>query len=132
MTSNKKAVLDHVGNQSTKLIDISNQIWAAEETAFEEHSSAKLLADYAEANGFRVERGVAEIPTAFVATYGSGNPVIGILGEFDALPGLSQKTVPIKDPLHAGKPGYGCGHNLFGTASLGAAISIKQMIKRAS
>jgi aminobenzoyl-glutamate utilization protein B len=130
MTASKKAVVGHVGNQSAKLIDISNQIWAAEETAFEEHSSAKLLADYAEANGFKVERGVAEIPTAFVATYGSGSPVIGILGEFDALPGLSQKAVPVKDPLHAGKPGHGCGHNLFGTASLGAAVSIKQMIEQ--
>ena len=130
MTPGKKAVVDLVGNQSAKLIDISNQIWAAEETAFEEQASSKLLADYAEANGFKVERGVAEIPTAFVATYGSGSPVIGILGEFDALPGLSQKTVPVKDPLHVGKPGHGCGHNLFGTASLGAAVSIKQMIEQ--
>ncbi|MEM7657032.1 MAG: amidohydrolase [Bacteroidota bacterium] len=64
-----------------------------------------------------------------VAEYGSGSPVIGILGEFDALPGLSQKTVPTKDPLNAGQPGHGCGHNLFGVASLGAAISIKELIE---
>jgi aminobenzoyl-glutamate utilization protein B len=124
----KKAVIDNIQVQSPKLIDISNRIWAAEETAFNEHQSSKLLADYAEANGFKVERGVAEMPTAFVATYGSGSPVIGILGEFDALPGLSQKAVPTKDPLHAGAPGHGCGHNLFGTASLGAAIAIKEQI----
>ncbi len=130
LTAGKKAVIQSIDNQSAQLISISDNIWAAEETAFNEVQSAKLLADYAEANGFAVERGVAEIPTAFVATYGSGSPVIGILGEFDALPGLSQNKVPTKDPLHAGKPGHGCGHNLFGTASLGAAISIKQLIEQ--
>ena len=76
-----------------------------------------------------MERGVGEIPTAFTAEYGSGKPVIGILGEFDALPGLSQKTVPHKDPLNAGSPGHGCGHNLFGVASLGAATAIKELIE---
>ena len=96
ITANKKAIIDNVTAQAPKLISISDKIWAAEETAFNEHTSAKLLADYAEANGFKVERGVVEMPTAFVATYGSGSPVIGILGEFDALPGLSQKTVPVK------------------------------------
>jgi aminobenzoyl-glutamate utilization protein B len=127
---NKKAVTQLVDNQSAALIETSNKIWAFAETAFNENQSAKLLADYAEANGFKVERGVAEIPTAFVATYGSGSPVIGILGEFDALPGLSQKAVPTKDPLEEGKPGHGCGHNLFGTASLGAAVAIKQLMEQ--
>ncbi|MCW5911321.1 MAG: amidohydrolase [Cyclobacteriaceae bacterium] len=130
ITASKKTIVDHVTAQSANLISISDKIWAAEETAFNEHASARLLADYAEANGFKVERGVAEMPTAFVATYGSGSPVIGILGEFDALPGLSQKAVPTKDPLHPGEPGHGCGHNLFGTASLGAAVAIKQMIEQ--
>lgn len=128
MTANKTAIIQSVNNHSAKLIEISDKIWAAEETAFHESQSAKLLADYAEANGFKVERGVAEIPTAFVATYGSGSPVIGILGEFDALPGLSQKTVPVKDPLHEGSGGHGCGHNLFGTGSLGAAIAVKELM----
>lgn len=128
MTPAKTAVVQSVGNHAKELLDISDKIWAAEEVAFQESTSSKLLADYAEANGFTVERGVAEMPTAFVATYGSGSPVIGILGEFDALPGLSQKTVPTKDPLHTGMPGHGCGHNLFGTASLGAAIAVKELI----
>ncbi len=130
ITSNKKAVIQAVDNHAAELISVSDKIWAAEETAFNELQSSKLLADYAEANGFKVERGVAEMPTAFVATYGSGSPVIGILGEFDALPGLSQNKVPTKSPLNEGKPGHGCGHNLFGTASLGAAISIKEMIEQ--
>ncbi|MFP2996540.1 amidohydrolase [Spongiivirga sp. MCCC 1A20706] len=127
-TKNKKAVKQSVENHKTDLIAISDQIWEAAEIAFQEKKSSKLLADYAEQNGFRVERGVAEMPTAFVATYGSGSPVIGILGEFDALPGISQKTKPTKDPLVPGGNGHGCGHNLFGTGSLGAAIAVKELI----
>ena len=69
------------------------------------------------------------MPTAFVATYGSGEPVISILGEFDALPGISQKAQPTKEPLEAGAGGHGCGHNMFGTASLGAAIAIKELME---
>lgn len=130
MSAGKKSVIQSIDSHAAEMTAISDKIWAAEETAFNEVQSSKLLADYAEANGFTVERGVAEIPTAFVATYGSGNPVIGILGEFDALPGLSQNKVPTKSPLHEGEPGHGCGHNLFGTASLGAAISIKEMIEQ--
>jgi aminobenzoyl-glutamate utilization protein B len=130
LTASKKSVIQSVDKQAAQMISISDKIWAAEETAFNEVQSSKLLADFAEANGFKVERGVAEMPTAFVATYGSGSPVIGILGEFDALPGLSQNKVPTKSPLHDGQPGHGCGHNLFGTASLGAAISIKEMIEQ--
>jgi aminobenzoyl-glutamate utilization protein B len=130
LTASKKTVIQSIDNHAAAMITVSDKIWAAEETAFNEILSAKTLADFAEANGFKVERGVAEMPTAFVATFGSGSPVIGILGEFDALPGLSQNTVPTKSPLHDGQPGHGCGHNLFGTASLGAAISIKEMIEQ--
>ena len=88
------------------------------------------MSDYAEKQGFKVERGVAEMPTAFVATYGSGKPVISVLGEFDALPGISQKAEPIKNPLKEGAAGHGCGHNLFGAGSLGAAIAIKELIEQ--
>ena len=108
---------------------LSDSIWALAETAFDESKSAELLADYAEKNGLKVTRGVANIPTAFTATYGSGKPVISVLGEFDALPGLSQKAVPTKDPRIEGAPGHGCGHNMFGAASLGAAIAIKEQIE---
>jgi aminobenzoyl-glutamate utilization protein B len=129
LTKNKEALIASVEKHNANLIKISDQIWALAETAFEEHKSSKLLADYAEQQGFTVERGVAGIPTAFVATYGSGKPVISVLGEFDALPGLSQKTEPNKAPLHEGEPGHGCGHNLFGAASLGAAIAIKELME---
>lgn len=130
LSTNKKAVMQSIDAKASELTGVSDRIWSFAETAFNESQSAKVLADYAEANGFKVERGVAEMPTAFVATYGSGSPVIGILGEFDALPGLSQKANPTKDPVVAGNPGHGCGHNLFGTASLGAAIAIKQLIEQ--
>jgi aminobenzoyl-glutamate utilization protein B len=129
LSSNKKAVIASVENHYKQLTSLSDKIWSYEEIAFQETKSSKALADFAEQNGFRVKRGVAEIPTAFTAEFGSGSPIIGILGEFDALPGLSQKTVPTKDPLHDGAPGHGCGHNLFGTASLGAALAIKELIE---
>ena len=130
MNSNKKTLVASVEKHKSELIKISDSIWALAETAFEEHKSAKILADYAEKNGMTVERGVAGIPTAFTATYGSGKPVISILGEFDALPGISQKAQPTKEPLNVGAAGHGCGHNLFGAASLGAALATKELIEQ--
>ena len=129
MTSNKKAIIASVEKHEKALIEISDNIWALAETAFEETQSSKILADYAEKQGFTVERGVAGMPTAFVATYGSGSPVISVLGEFDALPGISQKAQPTKASLNEGAAGHGCGHNLFGAGSLGAAIAVKELIQ---
>ncbi len=117
-----------VDRQSGQLIELSDQVWAFAETALREHRSSALLADYAEAQGFEVTRGVAGLPTAFTARYGSGSPVIGILGEYDALPGISQQASPVKQALVEGGAGHGCGHNLFGAASLGAAVAIKELI----
>lgn len=126
---NKQEVLASVAKHQEELVKISDQIWAFAEPAMMEHESAKVLADYAEAQGFAVERGVANIPTAFIATYGSGSPIIGILGEYDALPGLSQKALPNKQPLQVGAAGHGCGHNMFGAGSLGAAVAIKELME---
>ena len=125
---NKQTVLNSIAQQEKDLISISDKVWAAAEIAMKEYQSAKVLSDYAEQKGFRVTRNVAEIPTAFIAEYGSGKPIIGILGEFDALPGLSQKATPYKEALNANAAGHGCGHNMFGTASLGAAVAIKDLI----
>lgn len=130
LTNNKKAVIASVEKHEAELIAISDAIWAAAETAFDETESSKILADYAEKNGFKVERGVAGIPTAFTAIYGSGKPVISVLGEFDALPGISQKAQPEKEPLNEGAAGHGCGHNLFGSASLGSAIAVKELMEQ--
>ncbi len=129
INKNKKAVIASVDSKSQALTELSDQIWSFEEVAFQETQSSQVLADYATSQGFTVKKGVAEIPTAIVAEYGSGRPVIGILGEFDALPGLSQKAVPTKDPRNEGGAGHGCGHNLFGVASLGAAVAIKELIE---
>lgn len=127
-SKNKMAVIASVEKHKSELIKISDSIWALAETAFNESGSSRILADYAEKNGLNVTRGVANIPTAFTATYGSGQPVISILGEFDALPGISQKATPVKEPLEPGAAGHGCGHNMFGTASLGAAIAMKELM----
>jgi aminobenzoyl-glutamate utilization protein B len=128
VSKNKSAVLASVEKHQQELIKLSDQVWGFAETAMKETQSSKVLADYAEAQGFKVTRGVAEIPTAFIAEFGSGKPIIGILGEFDALPGLSQKAQPVKNALKANAPGHGCGHNMFGAGSLGAALSIKELI----
>ena len=126
---NKKIIVNSIEEKKEKLIEISDNIWEAAELSLREFKSSKYLSDYAEENGFKVEKGVAGIPTAFTASYGSGRPIIGIMGEFDANAGISQKKQPIKEPLVKGGAGHGCGHNLFGTASLGAAIAIKELIE---
>jgi aminobenzoyl-glutamate utilization protein B len=124
----KQAAVAAVEARRADLVSLADKVWAYAETALRETRSAALLADYAEAQGFRVERGVAGLPTAFVASYGEGRPVIAVLGEYDALPALSQKAVPRKEPVLAGAAGHGCGHNLFGAASLGAAVAVKDLI----
>ncbi len=112
---------DHFGK-------LSRQIWEFAEVGYKEKQSADLLKSELRAAGFQIQENVGEIPTAFTASYGGGKPVIGIMGEYDALPGLSQDSVPEKKPRIAGAPGHGCGHNLFGVASAFAAIAIKDYL----
>ena len=103
---------------------VSREVWGFHETALKETRSAALLADVLEKEGFKVQRGVGQLPTAFVATAGSGKPVVAILAEYDALPDLSQKGGEAqKAPVVQGEPGHGCGHNLLGTAAVAAAIA---------
>ena len=120
----KQQAVASIDRQASEMTQLSDQVWVFAETALRETRSAALLADYAEAQGFEVERGVAEMPTAFVASYGKGRPIIGIMGEYDALPGISQKAVPHQEALEEGAGGHGCGHNLFGPASLAAAVAL--------
>ena len=124
----KEEAVASIEKHKAELVNLSDQIWGFAETALRETQSSKLLADYAEKQGFQVKRGVAGMPTAFVASYGQGSPIIGVLGEYDALPGISQKAQSVKEALEAGAAGHGCGHNLFGAASLGAALAIKDLI----
>lgn len=108
---------------------VAQRIWGFAEVGYKETKSAALLQDVLRKNGFAVQAGVADMPTAFVATYGSGQPVIGILAEYDALPGLAQQAAAEKLPIASQDAGHGCGHNLFGTASVAAGIEIKKLLK---
>lgn len=129
----KKFILDWLRQkeQLESFGRISDRIWSYAELGLQEFKSSQLLADTLEKAGFRVERGLAGLPTCFVATYGEGKPVIGFLGEFDALPMLSQKgRIPRKEPLIDGAPGHGCGHNTMGTAAVAAAIATKQAMEK--
>ncbi len=118
----------HVDSEQQALFDLSNRIWRFAETSLTESKSSAALADFLEERGFRVERGVAGIPTAFTATFGSGKPVIGMLAEFDALPGISNEAKAQRSPLVRGGNGHGCGHNLFAAGSAGAALAAKAVM----
>jgi aminobenzoyl-glutamate utilization protein B len=126
----KNEIQQSIDKQKTNLIKTSDAIWEFAETSLVEFESSKVLMDYARKNGFDVKPGVAGIKTAFTASYGQGRPIIGILGEFDANAGISQKLQPKKESRVPGAAGHGCGHNLFGTASLGAAVAIKEQIEK--
>ena len=109
---------------------VAKEIWSNAELGFLETKSSSLLQSVLAAEGFKVEAGVSGMPTAFVATYGSGGPVIGILAEYDALPGLSQDSSFSKSPVIEGGGGHACGHHLFGTASVAAAAALKNWLQQ--
>ena len=121
----KKLVDDNAANWK----QVSKQIWGFAELGYHEEKSTALLQSQLKAAGFSVESGVADEPTAFIASYGQGKPVIAMLGEFDALPGLSQQAVSDRDPVTAGAPGHGCGHNLLGSGAALAAVAVKQYME---
>ncbi|MEM1506722.1 MAG: amidohydrolase [Candidatus Bathyarchaeia archaeon] len=130
MSDPKRAAFEWIRENEEKIADISDKIWEYAELGLMEYRSSRLLSDELEKHGFKVNRGVAEMPTAFIASYGEGKPVIGIIGEYDALPGLSQKKVPYREPLAPGKPGHGCGHNIYGASGVAAAISIRYAMEK--
>ena len=120
-------ILKSIQENKSVYSSVAQQIWSYAEMGYQEEQSSALLQKTLKAEGFEITTGVAEIPTAFVASYGSGGPVIALLGEFDALPGLSQKALPYKVSNDA-KAGHACGHHLFGTASAAAAIALKKYL----
>jgi aminobenzoyl-glutamate utilization protein B len=126
----KKQIMGELDKKYDKYSDLAQTIWGYAELAFLESKSSILLQSQLKEAGFQVEAGVADMPTAFVATYGSGKPVIGILAEFDALPGVSQEAVPEKKSINGQVAGHACGHHLFGVASMAAAIEVKDWLKR--
>lgn len=121
----KKVAIDWVSSNESMINNVHNQIWELAEVGLQEVKTADILIDILEKNGFTVEKGVAGMPSAFVATWGQGKPVIGIMGELDALPGISQKKLPYKETLKEGAAGHGCGHHGYATAALGGAIAAK-------
>lgn len=131
LSAQKKAdaVLKKLDGQRDKYAAIAKEIWSNPELGYLEENSSQLLQNTLSDAGFNIKAGVADIPTAFVAEYGSGAPVIAILAEFDALPGVSQKAVPHREAVVDGGAGHACGHHLFGTASTAAGISIKEWLQ---
>jgi aminobenzoyl-glutamate utilization protein B len=128
----KKTALEYLGDSLIirKYGNISDAIWNFAELGMQEFKSSAILIKTLEEEGFHVDKTVAGMPTCFVATWGRGKPVIGILGEFDALPGLSQKGLsPLQSPVVDGAPGHGCGHNMMGTAGIAAAIAVKKSLE---
>jgi len=122
-------VLKYLSGSQDRLIKLARDIWNNPELALQEFSASDLIASELEKAGFGVKKGVGQMPTASVASWGEGEPIIAILGEYDALPGLSQKVFAEKEPIVEGGPGHGCGHNLLGVASLGAALAVKEAMK---
>jgi aminobenzoyl-glutamate utilization protein B len=122
--------IKHIEANSAAYAETAMQIWHFAELGYQEYKSSALLQKTLKDAGFTITIGVAGMPTAFIAEYGSGHPIIGILGEYDALPGLSQAIVPEEKPIKPGEPGHGCGHHLFGVGSAAAAIAVAEWLTK--
>ena len=129
LTDEQQKILNNLESKKEEFGALAHEIWGLAELGYQEYKSASLLADKLKSAGFSLEKGVAEIPTAFVASYGSGKPVIAILGEFDALPGVSQDAVPFRQEKEGLTAGHACGHHLFGAGSAAAATEIKSWLE---
>lgn len=125
----KEAAFHWLDGNADTLRKLSLNIWSAPELALREFKSSRELMSYLESNGFRLEKGVAGMPTAFIASFGVGKPVIAIYGEYDALSGLSQKADSTFSPLVEGAPGHGCGHNLIGAGAAAAAVAVSKLMQ---
>ncbi len=121
--------LKAIDAQTPALVELAAKMWDEPETAFNEVKACKWISEYLTAQGFEVETGYVNLPTAIKATWGSGHPIIGILAEYDALPGMSQKQQTTKEPVVVGAPGQACGHNLLGMASVGAVLGMKAFLE---
>ncbi|NRB51676.1 MAG: amidohydrolase [Saprospiraceae bacterium] len=125
---NDQFIISALDTETERFSKVAREIWENPELGYLEFTSSEILVDELTKSGFKVETGVADMPTSFIATYGEGGPVIGFLAEFDALPGLSQDAVPYRSVLVEGGNGHGCGHNLFGTAVIASGIALKEWI----
>jgi len=126
----QRTAVAHVEAQRQNILQVNQAIWEFAEVGLEERKSSALLVQKLKAAGFAVKTGVSKMPTAFVASFGSGKPIIGILAEYDALPSLSQKVSPERDPVKPGAPGHACGHSGLGSGALGAVLAIKAAMQK--
>ena len=125
----KNYLFELIDNNQEKLKEIAYEIWSNPETAFNEYKTSELQKNYLKEQGFKI-MDVPNNPTAFIAEFGKDKPILGILGEYDALPGLSQKIMPAKEPMEGFTDGHGCGHNLLGTGGVGAVVALKEIMEK--
>lgn len=128
LQADETIVLDYLENHRQQYQGIAEKMWDLAELGYQETQSSALLQEALADAGFDITSGVADIPTAFMASYGEGEPVIGILAEFDALPGISQAARPVRDVIEDKSAGHACGHHLFGSGSTAAAVAVKQWL----
>ncbi len=126
----QQTAIAEVERKANELKAVNRAIWEFAEVGLQEHKSSGLLIEKLRDDGFDVKTGVSGMPTAFVASFGSGRPVIGILAEYDALPGMSQKAAPAREPVSEGGNGHACGHSGLGTGALGAALAVKAAMEK--
>lgn len=132
MIEEKRAAISAIDEKAALVADVADHIWEYAELSLQEEKSAALYCETLEKEGFTVEKGICNIPTAFSASYGSGRPIIGILAEYDALSGLSQKGGSVeRQELIPGGCGHGCGHNLLGAGAFAAALGVKAYLEAA-
>jgi aminobenzoyl-glutamate utilization protein B len=129
-TAAQQTAIDDVDARGKEIAEVNKALWNWAEVGLQEHKSSALLIDKLQSAGFSVKKNLSGMPTAFVASYGSGKPVIGILAEYDALPGVSQKVSPTREPVTPGGAGHACGHSGLGSGALGAAIAVKAAIEK--
>ena len=125
----KQDIADWLDEHQIRFTAMADEIWDNPELQFLEFKASKLQADFLESEGFRISWDIGGLSTAFAAEWGEGKPVIAFAGEYDALPGLSQKDQNNPEPISAGDPGHGCGHNLLGTGCLAAAVALKEWLE---
>lgn len=125
MVNPREIALTWIDENRERIIEVSDEVWKYAEVGLQEYKTSNLISRELERYGFEVERGAGGMPTAFVATWGEGSPIIGVMGELDALPGLSQKPLPYRSPVKEGAPGHGCGHNIHCTSGMAGAIAAK-------
>ena len=130
MKTNKHVIWDFVSRNQKRFQELADKVWSTPETCYSEQNSMSAHVDELIYHGFSVTKGIANIPTAVVGEYGTDGPIIAFLGEYDALAGLSQKAdVFHQDPVKKGENGHGCGHNLLGSASMQAAVALRDWLK---